>query len=72
MGGKTIATRLILLPAPCICEQTGGVLCPDPDEWLRRVGRNGNERGEARHREPESRHSHLKLKFFLTRSKMVF
>lgn len=38
------------MPAPCICEQAGGVLCPGPDKWPRRVGRNENERGEARRR----------------------
>lgn len=42
------------MPAPCICEQTGGVLCPGPDKWPHRVDRNENERGEARHRQPES------------------
>lgn len=54
-AGKTIATRLILLPCPCICERAEGVLCPGPDEWLPGAGRNGNERGEASSQRPACR-----------------
>lgn len=53
------------MPAPCICEQAGGVLCPGPDKWPRRVGSDENERGrgQARPGGLPSR-SQLKLKFF--------
>lgn len=49
---KTIATRLILLQASCICEQAGCVLCPATDGWACYAGWNENkwERGEVMHR----------------------
>lgn len=45
---KTIATRLILLQASCICEQAGGVLCPATDGWACYAGWNENKREKKR------------------------